>query len=63
MWNVIVQDISITYERKIFYLQLLIDKNVDTERLFVLNDNNEMSGFIEEIAYITAAIIYSNTKR
>lgn len=47
MWNDIVQDISITYERKIFYLQLLID-NVDTERLFVLNDNNEMSGFIEE---------------
>lgn len=47
MWNDIVQDISITYERKIFYLQLLID-NVDTERLFVLNDNNKMSGFIEE---------------
>ena len=47
MWNDIVQNISITYERKIFYLQLLID-NVDTERLFVLNDNNEMSGFIEE---------------
>ena len=46
MWNDIVQDISITYERKIFYLQLLID-NVDTERLFVLNDNNEMSGFID----------------
>ena len=38
MWNDIVQDISITYERKIFYLQLLID-NVDTERLFELNDN------------------------
>lgn len=47
MWNDIVQDISITYERKIFYLQLLID-NVDTERLFMLNDNNKMSGFIEE---------------
>lgn len=38
---------SITYERKIFYLQLLID-NVDTKRLFELNDNNNMSGFIEE---------------
>ena len=47
MWNDIVQDISITYERKIFYLQLLID-NVDTERLFELNDNNKMSDFIEE---------------
>ena len=47
MWNDIVQDISITYERKIFYLRLLID-NVDTERLFELNDNNKMSGFIEE---------------
>ncbi|MFQ7840185.1 MAG: hypothetical protein ACLRHD_01925 [Thomasclavelia spiroformis] len=47
MWNDIVQDISITYERKIFYLQLLID-NVDTKRLFELNDNNKMSGFIEE---------------
>lgn len=47
MWNDIVQDISITYERKIFYLQLLID-NVDTERLFELNDNNKMSGFIED---------------
>jgi len=47
MWNDIVQNISITYERKIFYLQLLID-NVDTKRLFELNDNNNMSGFIEE---------------
>ena len=47
MWNDIVQNISITYERKIFYLQLLID-NVDTKRLFELNDNNKMSGFIEE---------------
>ena len=47
MWNDIVQDISITYERKIFYLQLLID-NVDTERLFELNDNHKISGFIEE---------------
>lgn len=47
MWNYIVQDISITYERKIFYLQLLID-NVDIERLFELNDNHKMSGFIEE---------------
>ena len=45
MWNDIVQNISITYERKIFYL--LID-NVDTKRLFELNDNNKMSGFIEE---------------
>lgn len=47
MWNDIVQDISITYERKIFYLQLLID-NVDTERLFELDDNHKISGFIEE---------------
>lgn len=47
MWNDIVQNISITYERKIFYLQLLID-NVDTERLFELNKNNKMSDFIEE---------------
>lgn len=47
MWNDIVQNISITYERKIFYLQLLID-NVNTKRLFELNDNNKMSGFIEE---------------
>ena len=47
MWNDIVQNISITYERKIFYLQLLID-NVDTKRLFELNDNNKMSGFIAE---------------
>ena len=47
MWNDIVQNMSITYERKIFYLQLLID-NVDTERLFELNDNNKMSSFIEK---------------
>ena len=47
MWNDLVQNISITYERKIFYLQLLID-NVDTKRLLELNDNNKMSIFIEE---------------
>ena len=47
MWNDIVRDMSITYERKIFYLQLLVD-NVDTKRLFELNNNNKMSGFIQE---------------
>ena len=47
MWNDIVQNISISYDRIIFYLLLRID-NGDTLRLFELNDNNKMSGFIEE---------------
>lgn len=46
MWNYIVQDITITYERKIFYLRLLVD-NVDSERLFELNDEHNISSFIE----------------
>lgn len=46
MWNYIVQDIAITYERKIFYLRLLVD-NVDAERLFELNDEHNISNFIE----------------
>lgn len=46
MWNYIAQNITITYERKIFYLRLLVD-NVKTERLFELNDEHNMSGFIE----------------
>ena len=46
MWNYIVQDITITYERKIFYLRLLVN-NVDSERLFELNDKHNISSFIE----------------
>ena len=46
MWNYIVQDITITYERKIFYLKLLVD-NMDSERLFELNDEHNISSFIE----------------
>lgn len=46
MWNYIVQDITITYERKIFYLRLLVN-NVDSERLFELNDEHSISSFIE----------------
>ena len=46
MWNYIVQDITITYERKIFYLRLLVD-NVDSKRLFELNDEHNISSFIE----------------
>ena len=46
MWNYIVQDITIRYERKIFYLRLLVD-NVDAERLFELNDEHNISCFIE----------------
>lgn len=51
MWNYIVQDITITYERKIFYLRLLVD-NVDSKRLFELNDEHNISSFIETNADI-----------
>lgn len=51
MWNYIVQDITITYERKIFYLRLLVD-NVDSKRLFELNDEYNISSFIETNADI-----------
>ena len=51
MWNYIVQDITITYERKIFYLRLLVN-NVDSERLFELNDEHSISSFIETNADI-----------
>lgn len=51
MWNYIVQDITITYERKIFYFKLLVD-NVDSKRLFELNDEHNISSFIETNADI-----------
>ena len=45
------RDITITYERKIFYLRLLVD-NVDSKRLFELNDEHNISSFIETNADI-----------
>ena len=51
IWNYIAQDITITYHRKIFYLKLLID-NVDSKRLSELNDEHNISSFVETNADI-----------
>lgn len=47
MWNYIVKNVTLTYERKIFYLLLLIN-NVSLERLVELNRKRQISEFIED---------------
>jgi len=47
MWGYIAKNAVLTYERRINYLALLIS-NVDIEAIISMNDNNEMSGFIEQ---------------
>ncbi len=45
MWNYIVQDVALTYERKIFYLSLLISE-VNISRLSEMNGGHKINDFI-----------------
>lgn len=47
MWSYIAEKVSLTYERKLFYLRLLID-NVEIEKLIALNSDCEVNRFVEE---------------
>lgn len=47
MWESIVNNPVLTYERKIYYLSILIS-NADIEAIVAMNANNEMSSFIEQ---------------
>ncbi len=46
MWDYITQNVVLTYERKIYYLELLILNN-DIEVLIAMNSNNKLSDFFE----------------
>lgn len=46
MWNYIVDDVVLTYERKIFYLSLLISEAA-IDSLVLMNTERKMSAFIE----------------
>lgn len=47
MWQSISNNAILTYERKVYYLTMLIS-NSDTEVLVAMNANHEMSSFIEQ---------------
>lgn len=47
MWGCIVKNSLLTYERKVYYLSLLIS-NADIEAIVAMNANNEISIFLEQ---------------
>lgn len=47
MWGYIAKNAVLTYKRKIHYLALLIS-NIDVKAIVLMNDNNEISNFIEQ---------------
>ncbi len=47
MWGYVANNAVLTYERKIYYLSLLIS-NVDIKEIVAMNVNNEMTVFIEQ---------------
>lgn len=47
IWNYISENITLTYERKIFFFRLLVN-NISIERLVELNRDKELKAFMED---------------
>lgn len=62
MWNHIVEDVTLTYERKIFYLSLLISE-VDVERLSKMNEEHKINDFIENNVDILQQLLIVQNQR
>lgn len=62
MWNHIVEDVTLTYERKIFYLSLLINE-MNAERLSEMNEEQKINDFIENNVDILQQLLSVQNQR